>query len=77
MIARLRRGIDAGERFIHEIQIALLRERAGEEDALLLAAAERLEICRFAYGSIFTLSRHSRAISRSALLGRRIKPSCP
>ena len=37
---RLRGGIDAGERFVHEIKIALLRQGAGEKDALLLAAAQ-------------------------------------
>ena len=37
---RFGRGIDAGERLIHEVKIALLREGAGQEDSLLLAAGE-------------------------------------
>ena len=34
----LRRGIHAGERFVHEVELGLLRQRPREEDTLLLAA---------------------------------------
>ena len=38
------RGIHAGERFVHQVQIRVLRERTGEEDALLLAAGKLADL---------------------------------
>ena len=37
---RFRAGIDAGHRLVHEVNVGLLSEGAGDEDALLLSAGE-------------------------------------
>ena len=40
----LRRLVEAGERLIEQKDMRLLRQRAGEESALLLAAGERADL---------------------------------
>ncbi len=40
----LRRRVDSGKRFIEEIDVGLLQERAGDEDPLLLPSGERPDL---------------------------------
>ena len=48
---RLGLDVDAGERLVEQDDLALLRQRAGEEHALLLAAADSSPIWRSRIGA--------------------------
>ena len=53
----LRRGINCGERFVHEINICILHERASEKGSLLLPSRELADLTMRVVGKPNTFKR--------------------
>src|SRR5690606_41244646 len=61
-LTTLFRSVDAGERLVEQDHLALLRQRAGKEDALLLPAGKLADLA-------LRIGRHADALQRLGHLG--------
>ncbi len=70
-------GVDPNERLVHQIELGLLSEGTGQKHSLLLTPGELADLPVRAKSPMPSLLRHSSAISRSCLPGRRNQPIRP